>query len=433
MGDLIFRNYRDQNQELQRKAIEIIEEKKDEIIEFFNSQGILEKPNGQKDDKTLNMDKAIEKIYYPGENRYKLHLRIYNIPGIFRKNDGLFEIIGETLMIFQLFFNKFNNLNDKNEYQRKFDEFFNALIKADNSKIYELIGINIEDTDLVKKKQGLESLMEIFGTENLKSYYKNVFIGGGIGTACLAALGSFFAWEIGAALTKPVVTPFAIIIIAGVIGYFIWQKAKENHIQNVNNNINIIQDFYNKIQTFLSEGADYFCKDGDKNLFVIAYEKNTNNLIREICMFPYYLEGLWGINCPTIGQNGSMGSNIDYYRIILDACKYYVEAYTQRIYLHINGNPQPNLQSEIQEEFNFLRTATAAKIFEKINSKDEITKFNVVNNYQNLANGIESSEGIIVTDESRNTNQFEQENGDQVFYQHGQQYENQIDMEPEYN
>lgn len=28
MGDLIFRNYRDQNQELQRKAIEIIEEKR---------------------------------------------------------------------------------------------------------------------------------------------------------------------------------------------------------------------------------------------------------------------------------------------------------------------------------------------------------------------------------------------------------------------
>ena len=129
-----------------------------------------------------------------------------------------------------------------------------------------------------------------------------------------------------------------------------------------------------------------------------------------------------------------MGSNIDYYRIILDACKYYVEAYTQRVYLHINGNPQPNLQSEIQEEFNFLRTATAAEIFKKINSKDEITKFNVVNNYQNLANGIESSEGIITTNDSRNTNQFEQENGDQVFYQHGQQYDNkQIDMEPEYN
>lgn len=91
------------------------------------------------------------------------------------------------------------------------------------------------------------------------------------------------------------------------------------------------------------------------------------------------------------------------------------------------------MQSEIQEEFSFLRTATAAEIFKKINSKDEITKFNVVNNYQNLANGIESSEGIIATDESRNTNQFEQENGDQVFYQHGQQYENQIDMEPEYN
>ena len=36
MGDLIFGSYRDQNQELKRKAKEIIKEKMDEIIEFFN-------------------------------------------------------------------------------------------------------------------------------------------------------------------------------------------------------------------------------------------------------------------------------------------------------------------------------------------------------------------------------------------------------------
>jgi len=439
MGDLIFGSYRDQNQELKRKAIEIIEEKRDEIIDFFNFHGNLEKPNGPKDDKTLNMDKAIEKKFYPNENRYKLHLRIYNIPGIFRKNDGLFEIIGETLMIFQLFFNKFNNINDKNEYQKKFEEFFNALIKADNLKIYKMIGLNIENTDLIRKKQGLESLMEIFGTENLKAYYKSVFIGEGIGTACLAALGSFLAWEIGATLTMTAVTPIAIAILAGVIGYFIWDSAKEKNIQDVTNNVNKIQDFYNKIQDFLSKGADYFCnddddahkdgdvrKDGDdskvsdKNLFVIAYKKRSNNLIEEICMFPYYLEGIWGINCPTIGKKGSMGSNSDYYRIVLDACQYYVNTFKPRVYLHINKYPQPNLQSEIQDEFNFLRTATISEIEKKIKNK-------------NLTNGIQSSEDI-TTNDSINTSQFDQENGNQMYYHQGEQYDyNQIDMQPDYS
>ena len=432
MGDLIFGSYRDQNQELKRKAKEIIKEKMDEIIEFFNFHGDFEKPNGPKNDNTLNMDKAIEKKFYPHENRYKLHLRIYNIPGIFRKNDGLFEIIGETLMIFQLFFNKFNDINDKNEYQKKFEEFFNALIKADNFKIYDMVGINIENTDLVRKKQGLESLMEIFGTENLKAYYKSVFIGEGIGTACLAALGSFFAWEIGAALTATVVTPIAIAILAGVIGYFIWDRAKEKNIQNVTNNVNKIQDFYNKIQDFISKGADEFCKvdddskEGDalkngngrkdnvKNLFVIAYKKRTNNLLEEICMFPYYLEGLWEESCPTIGQKGSMGSNTEYYRIILDACKYYVDTFKPRVHLHINKFPQPNLQSEIQDEFNFLRTATISEIEKKIN-------------------GIQSSEDI-TTNDLNNTSQFDQENGNQMYYQQGQQYDyNQMNMEPEYN
>ena len=451
MGDLIFGSYRDQNQELKRKAIEIIEEKRNEIIDFFNFHGNLEKPNGPRDDKTLNMDKAIEKKFYPCENRYKLHLRIYNIPGIFRKNDGLFEIIGETLMIFQLFFNKFNDINDKNEYQKKFEEFFNALIKADNLKIYDMIGLNIEDTDLVRKKQGLESLMEIFGAENLKAYYKSVFIGEGIGTACLAALGSFLAWEIGAALTATAVTPIAIAILAGVIGYFIWDSAKEKNIQNVTNNVNKIQDFYNKIQDFLSKGADYFCnddddahkdgdvrKDGDdskvsdKNLFVIAYKKRSNNLIEEICMFPYYLEGIWGINCPTIGKKGSMGSNSDYYRIVLDACQYYVKTFKPRVYLHINKNPQPNLQSEIQDEFNFLRTATISQIEKKINLKEKVES-NIANRHLNLANGIQSSEDI-TTNDSINTSQFDQENGNQMYYHQGEQYDyNQIDMQPDYS
>jgi hypothetical protein len=138
MGSLIFGNYRELNKELQVKAKEILEEKRKEIIEFFKTKGSFEKPNNNKNNSFLNKDKAIEKIYYPDENRYKLHLKIYNLPGIFRNNDGLFEIIGKTLMIFQLFFNKYNDIEDKEKYQKIFDEFFESLIQANNKKIKEI-------------------------------------------------------------------------------------------------------------------------------------------------------------------------------------------------------------------------------------------------------------------------------------------------------
>ena len=115
-----------------------------------------------------------------------------------------------------------------------------------------------------------------------------------------------------------------------------------------------------------------------------------------------------------------MGSNSDYYRIVLDACQYYVDTFKPRVHLHINKNPQPNLQSEIQDEFNFLRTATISEIEKKIKNK-------------NLTNGIQSSEDI-TTNDSINTSQFDQENGNQMYYHQGEQYDyNQIDMQPDYS
>ena len=163
MGNLFFGNYQDLNQILENQAREILEEKRQEIMEYFNTKGTFQKPIAN--DNTLNPDKALVKIYYPNENRHKLHLKIYNIPGIFRSGDGLFEMIGETLMIFQLFFNKYENIDDKEQYKERFNEFFDALTQADSAKINELIQLNINECDLIKKKRGLEFLMEIFGVE----------------------------------------------------------------------------------------------------------------------------------------------------------------------------------------------------------------------------------------------------------------------------
>ena len=127
-----------------------------------------------------------------------------------------------------------------------------------------------------------------------------------------------------------------------------------------------------------------------------------------------------------------MGSNSDYYRIVLDACQYYVDIFKPRVHLHINEFPQPNLQSEIQDEFNFLRTATISEIEKKINSKEKVES-NIANKHLNLANGIQSSEDI-TTNDSKNTSQFDQENGNQMYYQQGQQYDyNPIYMQSDYS
>ena len=130
-----------------------------------------------------------------------------------------------------------------------------------------------------------------------------------------------FAWVKESKNSSNIFWYFSLFIITGFAGYLIHKHIKNNHIQDVKNNVHKIQDFYDKIQSFLSEGADYFCKDGEKNLFVIAYEKDRNNFVKEICLFPYYLNGLRDSVCPTLGNNALPGSNTEYYRTLLDACK----------------------------------------------------------------------------------------------------------------
>ena len=393
MGNLICSDYGDTSLKLKENAMKFLKKKENELIAFFNSPGAKSsKPNDFQ-----NPDRPMLKIYLPNENENNMHLYIYNIPGLLKK-DGLFQKLGETLMIFQLLF---KNYRDKNNYEQNFDMLFDAILEVDSAKINEMIQLDISRLNLLRIKQGLETIMEIFGTENVKYYYKITFgtsasIGG-------TALVSLIGLGIGSALTATAAaTTVGILIIIGICGYFIYRKIKNNNINNVKQNYQKIDDFYQKVQDFISKGATNFCEDdkdnnnynhiekqlNDKNLFIIAFEKGRNGLIKDICLFPYLIDKLNSINCPRIGPHANLGSNGDYYYTLLEACKSYVKYYAGKIELYTQGYFEPNLQNEILEEFNFLRTAKLEDIKVKISQKglseeeEAIIREKVMNKYK---------------------------------------------------
>ena len=374
MGNSNRNDHRDTSLNLKENAKKFLKIKEKELIDFFNSPGAkFSKPNDFQ-----NPDKPMLKIYLPNENEFNMHLYIYNIPGLLKK-DGLFQKLGETLMIFQLLF---KNYRDKNNYEQNFDMFFDAILEVDSAKIYEMIQLNISRLNLLRIKQGLETIMEIFGTENVKSYYKITF--GALASIGGTALVSLIGLGIGSALTATAAaTTVGILIIIGICGYFIYRKIKNNNINDAKHNYQKIDDFYQKVQDFISKGAKNFCKDdqdnnnynyiekqpNDKNLFIIAFEKGRNGLIKDICLFPYLIDKLNSINCPRIGANSNLGSNGEYYYTLLEACKSYVEEFAGKIEQYTEGYSEPYLQNKIIEVFNFLKTAKLEDIQAKIPQK----------------------------------------------------------------
>ena len=256
--------------ELKEKAKQFIDKKKSEIVSYFNSFNILSQPN----DPNQNKDKAIDRVYYEEENGYNYIYHIFNIPGVFRMNNGLFQMIGENLMIFQLFFNKYSHISNE-ELKEKFEEFFKALLNVDTNKINDMLQIKIEECELIKKKQGLEFLMDMFGDENIKAYCQNILIGGGA-IAAVSATGILLGSAIAATITAPIVIyAVGVAVVIGLISFFIYRALKNNHSQKVSNNFLKIKKFFEDAQQFLSSGVDFFCTDGDKNLFIIILCMST--------------------------------------------------------------------------------------------------------------------------------------------------------------
>lgn len=382
-----------------------IEKNKEEIINYFNSYEILSKPN----DKNQNKDKAICKIYYPQENQNKYFIYIYNIPGLLRMNNGLFQIIGETMMIFQLFFDKYNKLKG-NEYEQKFEHFLKAILDVDTNQIYNLIQLNIEENALKTKKLGLEHLMEMFGIENIKLYLKGIICTVGTFSILLTG-GLYFANTI----TLATAIPIGVIIIIGISAFFLYKYFKyEKMLENMKKNTEKIHEFYCKVKEFLSKGVDFFCgeketeKCDDKNLFVIAIEKEEK-LIKEICLFSTYIKELNSLNCPTIGKDAPANSNSEYYCTILEACKNYTSYYSTKIQNHIQEEfgCTCGLQKEISNEFNFLYNANISQIKNRIKEIQPLSqieeykrKMDLAKKNQNLKNQeIEINKNINSTSE----------------------------------
>ena len=78
------------------------------------------------------------------------------------------------------------------------------------------------------------------------------------------------------------------------------------------------------METTLNDNEDF----NEKNLFIIAIEKTKDNDVREICMFPYYIEDLNENICPTIGVE-SPGTNERYYYYLLKGIHFYKKKYQE--------------------------------------------------------------------------------------------------------
>ena len=78
-----------------------------------------------------------------------------------------------------------------------------------------------------------------------------------------------------------------------------------------------------------------------------------------------FLKELKSTNCPTLGNNHQSNSNSEYYKTLLDACSFYIKKYSTRVNNHMH-NPEYSLQKELENDLNWLRTATMEQIQNKI-------------------------------------------------------------------
>ena len=129
------------------KVENILKEKEQEIITFFNMyQQESKKPNNME---ILTADNPIIKTYNPSENKYNIYMEIFNMPALFKLDNGFFIIINKISILFDLFFTKINEkpLSEK-EINDKFIEFYQSMLEANTKKIKDFIKEDIAEDEL---------------------------------------------------------------------------------------------------------------------------------------------------------------------------------------------------------------------------------------------------------------------------------------------
>lgn len=354
---------------LKIKTIEILEENKNEIKNYFEKFQIENEPNNIAN---LNKDRPIIKKIYPEKNRYNLYIEIFNFPAFFRfEKNGLFPIISEISFYFEMFYNKYSNIK-KDEFNKKFNQFFKGLLELNSDSIKDLLKIDITKNDLLRLKFGMEKLIDYFGIENINYFFlKFTSIGGG------ALLGGIIGLVFGLCTSVPILAPVGIGIgigvIVGVVGYFIWKHFSNKEQEKIiERNQKPIKKFFYQILYDNSKIIDELLYLNN-NLFIISFQKDKNKNIDDVILFPHYNNQLNSQNCPTIGPNETADSNSYYYSCLIKGIEHYKEKYATKINNYLLGNPEPNLMNELKKDIEELKIADEKKIMEIISKKENKT------------------------------------------------------------
>lgn len=356
---------------------EILEENKFKIKDYFDSFEIEKnKPNNIPD---LNGDRPIIKNISPKENRYQLNIDIYNLPALFRVDNGLFSIVSQISIYLDLFKGKYSHMNEI-ELKQRFSLFFKSLLELNSEEINKLINLKITKNDLIGIKHGMEKLIDYFGIENINYFVmKLVYISG------FSVIGAIFGLSMSivgnVALSTSVLSGIGIGIIIGFIGFVIWRessnKLQKEKLEKSQKNI---QKFFEEIKTISKD------KFHNKNLFIISIKKNKQN-INDICLFPWLIENYNSQNCPLIGAHETADSNSDYYSTLIDGIEFYLEIYSQKIYNYLNNNYQGNFINELKKDISFLKSASKQEIRKRIKKKETPIKSNSgINNNHSYSN-----------------------------------------------
>ena len=367
------------NKSLETKAKEVLKDKQEEIIKFFNEHAFNLDDKSNNNNAIYNNDLPLIKKYFPSQNKYNIYLEIFNMPALFKENKGFIFTINKIAIYCFTFKAKYEQENlTKEEFNNRFKEFLNAILEVNDQKINDLLNENIIKDDLIKLKQGLEKLYQYFGPDTVENYYKEI-----IGTGVLAGTvaGTFYGFisgfslcSIGISAGVGCLSGLALGIFVGYMGYFIYETIQKYKMEkNIINNRKCIQTFFDKIQDFKVD------KLIGHNLLVLALNIKNEN-INEITIFPHNLDKINSLICPIIGPNAEPSSNSLLYYTYLDATEFYILKYSDKI----NHESYYEIVEHLKEDFKNLEKLNSLTV-EEIRYFIEKERRNTfkTNNYEN--------------------------------------------------
>lgn len=372
--------------EFTQKVIQFVDNNKDNIKNFFQSNGTISKAN---DNSSLLEDKPILYLRNPTENN-NFYLEIYNIAAAFRFENSFFQMINHLNTIFGIFNNKYKD-QPIDTKKRQLASLFEGIEEQDSQRIDEIIGFNFEEDFLYDIKLGLDKLVKYFGLQNIQMYYESKVdykqVGKGIvvsslsGIAIGAAVGIFSGSVcIGTGIG------LGIGIIVGILSLLIikWNKpASQNGIDKnkVENNIKKIEDFFHTIKYFYTSNAYK-----NANVIIVAIDKSNENY-NDFIMYGQNLKYLNGIDNP---KRETPGTNREYYDTCFELTKKYINKYENMF-----TNKNPNLENEIKNDFKVLKGKMAlSELKNLLNELISKEKEPLKNQGESISNSLKNNETI---------------------------------------